>query len=92
MNKPRTLSLKGTLAPFTGIATQAQTKQRQDSGDFSYAKPPSRQGRICFATYHEPAVVKQIKQLSLDRGVTQQKLVAEAFNLLFLRYGLPPIA
>jgi hypothetical protein len=34
----------------------------------------------------------QLKRLSEHKRVSQQKLIAEAFNLLFEKHGLPPIA
>jgi len=34
----------------------------------------------------------QLKRLAARRKVPQQKLIAEAFNLLFEKHGLPPIA
>jgi hypothetical protein len=36
----------------------------------------------------DKAALDQLK----DRKVSQQKLIAEAFNLLFEKHGLPPIA
>lgn len=54
--------------------------------------PKSRQGKKALLTHHDPAVLTQLKQLSLDADMTQQKLVAEALNLLFVKYGKSPIA
>jgi hypothetical protein len=34
----------------------------------------------------------QLKRLGAREKVTQQRLIAEAFNLLFEKHGLPPIA
>jgi hypothetical protein len=38
-------------------------------------------------TPHDPAVLVQLKQLAIERDTTQQKLLAEALNLLFAKYG-----
>jgi hypothetical protein len=54
--------------------------------------PKSRQGKKALLTHHDPAVLTQLKQLSLDTDMTQQKLVAEALNMLFVKYGKSPIA
>lgn len=40
----------------------------------------------------DPVVRKQLAQLALDHDTSQAALVAEALNLLFERYGKPPIA
>jgi hypothetical protein len=37
-------------------------------------------------------VRKQVAQIHLDHDKTQAELVAEALNLLFEKYGKPPIA
>jgi hypothetical protein len=54
--------------------------------------PKSRQGKKALLTHHDPAVLAQLKQLALDENTTQQKLIAEALNMLFSRYEKPPIA
>lgn len=54
--------------------------------------PKSRQGKKALLTHHDPAVLSQLKGLALERDTTQQKLIAEAVNLLFVKYGKPPIA
>jgi hypothetical protein len=38
------------------------------------------------------AAIDQLKGLAARERVPQQKLIAEAFNLLFEKHGLPPIA
>lgn len=54
--------------------------------------PATRVGRVGLTTYHEPLVVQQLKVLAAEKGTTQQKLVAEALNLLFAREGKDEIA
>jgi hypothetical protein len=36
--------------------------------------------------------VRQLKILAAEEGTTLQALMAEALNLLFTKYGKPPIA
>lgn len=42
--------------------------------------------------YQTPEVMRQLKMLAAERDTTQQKLWAEALNMLFSKYGKPPIA
>lgn len=53
---------------------------------------PSRQGKVPIAAYFDPAVRKQLAMLHVEREQSQAALLAEALNLLFERYGKPPIA
>ena len=53
---------------------------------------PSRQGRKPVTIWQDPAAVKQLKLLAAETGISQQKLAAEALNLLFVKHGKPPIA
>jgi len=43
-------------------------------------------------TYHRHAVLKQLKLIGLDHDKNQQQLMAEALNMLFIKYGEGPIA
>jgi hypothetical protein len=52
----------------------------------------SRRGKLAILTWQEPAVRKQLQLLAIEQEATQQALFAEALNLLFLKYGKPPIA
>lgn len=53
---------------------------------------PSRQGTKAITGHFDPAVSKQLKQLSLDQDSSVQALLAEALNDLFTKYSKPPIA
>jgi hypothetical protein len=53
---------------------------------------PSRVGRVALASYQAPQAVRQLKILAAEEGTTLQALMAEALNLLFTKYGKPPIA
>jgi hypothetical protein len=52
----------------------------------------SRIGKVSIGVWVDPAVRKQLAQLSLDTDKDQSDLLAEALNLLFERNGKPPIA
>lgn len=53
---------------------------------------PSRVGKKPVTGFFDPAVSRQIKKLGLDQEKTMQELLQEAFNDLFRKYDLPPIA
>jgi hypothetical protein len=42
--------------------------------------------------YFDPGVVKQMKQIALDRDTTIQNLLREAINDLFRKYKKPAVA
>lgn len=52
----------------------------------------SRIGKVAITQWVDPAVRKQLARLALDQDSSQTDLLAEALNLLFEKYGLPPIA
>ena len=52
----------------------------------------SRIGKVSIGVWVDPAVRKQLAQLALDTDKDQGDLIAESLNLLFERYGKPPIA
>jgi Ribbon-helix-helix domain len=54
--------------------------------------PPSRRTKKTFTAWMDKAALEQLKRLSEHKRIPQQKLIAEAFNLLFEKHGLPPIA
>jgi hypothetical protein len=54
--------------------------------------PPSRMNKVGILTHHDKAVAHQLKALALREGTTQQKLMAEALNLLFVKYRVNQIA
>lgn len=53
---------------------------------------PSRRGKVAITHWVDPAVRKQLARLALDHDSSQAALIAEALNLLFEKYGQPPIA
>jgi hypothetical protein len=58
----------------------------------STGRSPSRVGKRLLAGHFDPAVVRQVKQLALDRDSTIQGCLGEALNELFVKYRLKPIA
>ena len=58
----------------------------------TYPIPPSRRTKKTFTAWADKDALAQLKRLAEHRKVSQQKLIAEAFNLLFEKHGLPPIA
>jgi hypothetical protein len=53
---------------------------------------PSRRAKKTFTAWADKDALAQLKRLSEHKRISQQKLIAEAFNLLFEKHGLPPIA
>jgi hypothetical protein len=54
--------------------------------------PPSRVGKVIISAYFDPAVRQQFAILAVKQDKSQAALMAEALNMLFERYGEPPIA
>jgi hypothetical protein len=52
----------------------------------------TRRGKVSITQWVDPAVRKQLQQLVLDHDKEQYELVNEALNLLYEKYGKPPIA
>lgn len=53
---------------------------------------PSRNGKVSIGHWVDPIVRKQLAQLALDEDRNQAYFLNEALNLLFEKYGKPPIA
>jgi len=53
---------------------------------------PSRRSKKTFTAWADVDALEQLKRLAAHKRTSQQKLIAEAFNLLFEKHGLPPIA
>jgi hypothetical protein len=49
-------------------------------------------GKVSITHWVDPAVRKQVAQLALDTDRHQGEFISEALNLLFEKYGKPPIA
>jgi hypothetical protein len=68
----------------------ASPPQHAEAG--GYTIPPSRRTKKTFTAWADKDALQQLKRLSEHKKKSQQKLIAEAFNLLFEKHGLPPIA
>jgi hypothetical protein len=55
-------------------------------------KQGSRTGKVAINSWHDPAVAQQLKMLAAEQRTTQQKLIEEALNMMFAKYGKPVIA
>lgn len=55
-------------------------------------RPDPRSAQKCIVTWHSPEVRKQLKVISANTGKSQQQLIAELLNKLFIDHGMPPIA
>lgn len=51
-----------------------------------------REGKVSIAGYFDPEVRMQIAIMAARQRKTQVQLMAEAYNLLFEKYGESPIA
>lgn len=68
------------------IATDVAEEERAGG------KASGRAGKVNIAGYFDPAVRKQLAILAAENDTDQVKLMAEALNLLFEKYGRSPIA
>ena len=64
-----------------------QRGQRENS-----SAAPHRKNRKPYTVWYDVGTIKQLKQLALDTGMTQQDLMVMAANELFKRHDKPPIA
>ena len=64
----------------------------QQSGRENGSLPPHRKNRKPYTVWYDVGTIKQLKQLALDTGMTQQDLMVMAANELFKKYDKPPIA
>jgi Antitoxin-like ribbon-helix-helix len=80
------------LISAVGRATGWKPKEQRELPEAPAAKPLSRRGKSGLLTQHDPAVIQQLKVIAAQESTTQQKLVAEALNMVFAKYGKPQIA
>lgn len=85
MSKPKIDGLGLGNATGIKISSQPDTERKVE-------RPPSRQGKSTLVSHHDPAVTHQLKLLAVELNTTQQDLMAEALNLLFLKYNRPTLA
>lgn len=80
------------LKDVSGRPPAVSTDQEPSATVAVAGRPPSRQGKVAVAAYFDPAVRKQLAILAVKEDRSQAALLAEGLNLLFERYGEPPIA
>jgi hypothetical protein len=81
-------------AMMAGIASATGKVQPllPQSSTVQSRRPKSREGMVALTSWHPPQVVRQLKMLSAESGIRQQRLVARALNHLFREHGKPEIA
>jgi hypothetical protein len=70
--------------PVAATATPSATK--------GTSRPPSRQGAVQIAAFFPEDVRSQLKVIAAEQRRDVQDLLAEALNLIFVKYGKPEIA
>jgi len=48
--------------------------------------PPSRKNRKSITTWQDAAVLKELREISHERGIPQQILIAEGLNYVLTKY------
>jgi hypothetical protein len=82
-------------ADLTGLLAETAGSTRHRTSELQLAAPPVQASRRATKpiTLHFPKEVRdQLKILAVQRDSTLHKLGAEAFNMLFAKYGKPEIA
>jgi len=54
--------------------------------------PPSRKNRKSFTTWQDETALKELRDMAHETGRSQQDLVAEALNLLFVKHRKRAVA
>jgi hypothetical protein len=85
--EPNRIGILGSLTRFSRgkVAPSAENSGR------SYV-PPSRKHRKSITTWQDEAVLKELKNISHERGIPQQVLIAEGLNYVLAKYRKPTVA
>lgn len=54
--------------------------------------PPSRRGKKRLEVWVSPEARKQLKLIAVEEDKSQDRVMADALNMLFAKHGVPPIA
>lgn len=54
--------------------------------------PPSRRGKKRLEVWVSPEARKQLKLIAVEEDKSQDRMMADALNMLFDKHGIPPIA
>lgn len=89
-------SMKAVAAPPLELATQNRSQAAEQAPEQSELRPKgfyaaTRLGKKKATTSMNPAAHRQLKELALDHGGIE-KLLTEAINDVFRKYGKQPIA
>jgi hypothetical protein len=84
------MSKRATLGATGVFATVPKPNQREI--DTKAAPRPDRVGRAPLPFWATSPAKKQLRMLAAENDTTQQDLMTEALNMLFAKYGKPPIA
>lgn len=76
---------------LTALRAVEQEAGRSETKTSDNKKPKSREGKKTIVGHFDPAVAWQLRKLALDRQVTVQKLLEEAFGDLFEKHHLPRV-
>lgn len=78
--------------PPAQAASTPPTITKELPASLHISRQLSRIGKVAITQWVDPAVRKQLARLALDQDRTQAELLAEGLNLMFEKYGQPPIA
>lgn len=90
MKKPN--PLMAGLAEFDRKTAPSLPEPRAAVRPPKQEKPPSRQGAVQIAAFFPEDVRAQLKVVAAEQRRDVQDLLAEALNLIFVKYGKPEIA
>lgn len=90
MKKPN--PLMAGLAQFDRKAAPAEVVAAERVAAPKNGRPPSRQGAVQIAAFFPEDVRAQLKVVAAEQRRDVQDLLAEALNLIFVKYGKPEIA
>ncbi len=82
-------------APRAAEIAVAERPARETSSEERSADPhfrPGRSGKSNVTGYFPPVVKKQLRMIAAEHDKTIQRLLAEALNDLFVKYGKPEAA
>ena len=84
--------LMAGLAQFDRKASPSPDPVASPATKLTFARPPSRQGAVQIAAFFPEDVRAQLKVVAAEQRRDVQDLLAEALNLIFVKYGKPEIA
>lgn len=85
-------TIKGAMSNLIGRPESKAALRSAAAEKGGYVAPASRQGRRGLLTYQDPVTIRQLRELAVEHDTSQQALMTEALNMLFTKYGKPPVA